>query len=787
MNAEINKMKKSLLILFLIFSGITFSQQVNTGIVMDNYFSANWAHFNPSSIVDSRTELGLVFNLNTNSNSNYYKKDYLLYVGEEGKLIEGRKKGFETSSFDIDIINFKYEFDHSNAVGYSMRYRSFNGQWGIPQIWNEASALNYLQNDTVQTGDLGKFNLSECDFTEHAFTYARTIYDQGERLLKAGATFKVLNGLSARYFYANAGTIEFPYDNYDLAVIKDLDARFGENYDDAQMKYKNRGIGFDLGVTYEIRPDHNKQYYDMDGEKGLVRYDINKYKMKFTASITDLGWIRFMRDTIYSNFTNPSSYVNASNLINSGANFGAFGQNPYNIIYTQIQQSGTKSAEQEEKFRMNLPTTLHLGGDYLIDEIQPFKKADLYVSYNMSMPLIGAWDKTRMSYVFLHTVTPRIESQKYSVMMPLSQDGTGHCYVGLAGRYSYKSYSVYGGSNNMGMMFGKKASLTRNFFFGFAYNILYTVPADRDLDKVSDRMDNCPDDKGTWEFRGCPDTDGDGIIDNEDYCIYDPGPVETRGCPDTDGDGIIDMNDMCPDAPGLGVHYGCPDRDFDGVIDAADQCPDVPGIELNNGCPFENPGCCMDNDGDGVSNNVDKCPDHAGSVYNDGCPVDQSNIDKINLQDKKEELDPNHTGEQIRVIGKNDTIRNLFTSKAELNKMISKKNVIKDMSVFFEHDQSNISTTEHQSLMKFVDDYLKDKSVSIMVVGYTDRDGSLDYNLVLSRKRAETVMRKLVDAGFPENKITVYYYGETKSLHKGSYTEEQKRQDRRVDIKIIKE
>jgi len=167
--------------------------------------------------------------------------------------------------------------------------------------------------------------------------------------------------------------------------------------------------------------------------------------------------------------------------------------------------------------------------------------------------------------------------------------------------------------------------------------------------------------------------------------------------------------------------------------------------------------------------------------------VDNSNLNKINLQDNKEELDPNHTGEQIRVIGKNDTISNLFTSKTELNKMIAKKNVIKDMSVYFDHDQSNISETEHAQLMKFVNDYLKDKSVSIMVVGLTDRDGSLDYNLVLSRKRAETVMRKLVDAGFPENKITVYYYGETKSLHKGSYTEEQKKQDRRVDIKIIKD
>jgi outer membrane protein OmpA-like peptidoglycan-associated protein len=780
-------MKKTFLIVLLACSSSVQAQQVNTGMVMDNYFSANWVHYNPSTIVDSRTKLGLLYNMNTNLNSNYFKKDYIIYAGEQGKLVDGRKKGFEVNSMNIDIINFKYEFDPVNAVGYSLRFRSFQGKWGIPTIWNEASVQNYKENEVGVLGDLSNWNFSECDFTEHAFTYSRKIFDQGERVLKGGATFKMLNGLGARYFYANAGSIEFPYPDYDLAEITGLDAGFGESEGDAPLKYKNRGVGLDLGFTYEIRPDYKKQYYDMDGEKDIIRYDINKYKMKLMGSITDLGFIRFMKDTLYKDFTNTSSFVNASNLVQNGGFFSGFGNSPYQLVYTQMQQSGTVAAEQSEKFKMNLPTTLHLSVDYLIDEFKPFKKADLYVSYNMSMPLIGAWDKTRMSYVFLHTITPRIENKNFSVMLPLSQDGTGHGYMGLAGRYSFRNYSAYIGSNNVGFLLGKKASLTRSYFIGFAYSILHNVPADRDKDKVSDRMDECPDDKGTWEFRGCPDSDGDGIIDSEDYCIYDPGPLKTRGCPDTDGDGIIDMNDMCPDIPGLGVHFGCPDRDGDGVIDVADQCPDVPGIELNNGCPFENPGCCMDNDGDGVSNNVDKCPDHAGSVYNDGCPVDNSNLNKINLQDNKEELDPNHTGEQIRVIGKNDTISNLFTSKTELNKMIAKKNVIKDMSVYFDHDQSNISETEHAQLMKFVNDYLKDKSVSIMVVGLTDRDGSLDYNLVLSRKRAETVMRKLVDAGFPENKITVYYYGETKSLHKGSYTEEQKKQDRRVDIKIIKD
>ena len=39
-----------------------------------------------------------------------------------------------------------------------------------------------------------------------------------------------------------------------------------------------------------------------------------------------------------------------------------------------------------------------------------------------------------------------------------------------------------------------------------------------------------------------------------------------------------------------------------------------------------------------------------------------------------------------------------------------------------------------------------------MVIGNTDRDGSLDYNLILSKKRAEAVKRKLIDAGIDEER-----------------------------------
>jgi outer membrane protein OmpA-like peptidoglycan-associated protein len=772
-------MRIYVLLIAVLFTFRASAQQNHTAIVFDNYVGAFYSTYNPSSIVDSRSKFAIYSNFNNLYTSNFFARDYLIYNIDnyKGRLVDNKDAGYQNRSQNSEIFGMKVDIDHKNSFSYAFKLRTFNNQRGIPEIWNENAALEYQDNQINIKQDLMGFSLANARFSEHAFSYARVIFDQGTALLKAGATLKILNGLQASYFYANGGTVTFDSPANGFANFDDVDFSYGKDFGSAQTKYKNRGLGFDLGVTYELRPEYKKQYYDMDGEKNLVRYDINKYSWKFSASITDIGFIGYRKDTASYNFGAANYFIDANQLYNVDFDFVG----PAGFIDGVLMPSGIKSPDQEQKFRMTLPTMLHLGIDH-------HYKKNWYISYDMSLPLGGPKDPTRLKYNFIQTVTPRLEKEKYSVMLPLSMVGNGKFYLGLAGRFSIRDYAVYIGSNNVMFLFGQKASLTRSFFIGAAYSILYKIPKDRDKDKVSDQIDQCPDDPGLWSLKGCPDTDGDGIPDKEDYCIYDQGPINTRGCPDSDGDGIIDMNDRCPEVKGLGVHLGCPDRDYDGVIDVADKCPDVPGIELNNGCPFENPGCCMDNDGDGVTNNVDKCPDLAGSVYNNGCPIDQNNINKINLNERKEDLDPNHAESQMKVLSNKDTIRNFLTSKEQLEKVFIDKTVMKDVTLYFDVDQATLIPAEQEKFGKFMKDIKAQKdNVSFIVIGYTDRDGSLDYNLILSKKRAETVMRKIVDSGFDEENVKVYYYGEGKSLYKGSYTDEQKRLDRKVEIKVIRE
>ena len=119
-----------------------------------------------------------------------------------------------------------------------------------------------------------------------------------------------------------------------------------------------------------------------------------------------------------------------------------------------------------------------------------------------------------------------------------------------------------------------------------------------------------------------PDTDGDTILDPDDQCINEPGVPEYKGCPipDTDGDTILDPDDECVDVPGVEAYKGCPipDTDGDGILDTEDECKDVAGVPEYRGCPIP------DSDADGILDPDDACKDEPetknGFDDGDGCP-----------------------------------------------------------------------------------------------------------------------------------------------------------------------
>ena len=259
---------------------------------------------------------------------------------------------------------------------------------------------------------------------------------------------------------------------------------------------------------------------------------------------------------------------------------------------------------------------------------------------------------------------------------------------------------------------------------------------DSDDDGVYDKDDECPEVAGLLEFNGCPDTDGDGIEDRLDECINEAGLAEFNGCPDTDGDGVADPQDDCPNEAGTAEMNGCPDADGDGVADNEDDCPSEAGPAENNGCPYE------DADNDGVLDKDDECPDVAGTAGNDGCPEPTAEV------------------------------------VSELNEYSN--------TVLFDLNKATIRPESEEALNSIAEIMEEYPTTVFHVEGHTDSTGSDQYNLQLSKERAQSVKDFLVSAGIPASRLTSEGYGETQPIASNS-TSSGRQENRRVEISLDEE
>ncbi|WP_338863181.1 outer membrane exchange protein TraB [Myxococcus stipitatus] len=175
------------------------------------------------------------------------------------------------------------------------------------------------------------------------------------------------------------------------------------------------------------------------------------------------------------------------------------------------------------------------------------------------------------------------------------------------------------------------------------------------------------------------------------------------------------------------------DPDGDSVIGAGDKCPDVAGPVENAGCPD------TDRDGDGVVDRLDRCPEYAaGSRGREGCPLARHSGNKIVIL------------EQVNFATDQDVI--LSESFPILEEVARVMNENPEMD-------------------------------RILVEGHTDARASDAYNLDLSRRRAASVRRFLVETGVAADRVCSQGFGRSRPLSDNT-TEEGMALNRRVEFTI---
>jgi peptidoglycan-associated lipoprotein len=110
-----------------------------------------------------------------------------------------------------------------------------------------------------------------------------------------------------------------------------------------------------------------------------------------------------------------------------------------------------------------------------------------------------------------------------------------------------------------------------------------------------------------------------------------------------------------------------------------------------------------------------------------------------------------------------------------------KKSLLKD--IHFDFDSYTIQADELPRLKEMGSWLKNDRDIRITIEGHCDERGSIEYNLVLGQKRAETVKDHLVKLGVDKKRIKTISYGKELLLDPG-HTEEAWAKNRRAHFKV---
>ena len=107
-------------------------------------------------------------------------------------------------------------------------------------------------------------------------------------------------------------------------------------------------------------------------------------------------------------------------------------------------------------------------------------------------------------------------------------------------------------------------------------------------------------------------------------------------------------------------------------------------------------------------------------------------------------------------------------------------------TVHFEFDRTYLTGIEKAILDSLIADRLQpDPQLRIGIYGHTDSEGTEQYNLSLSRRRAESVKHYLEAKGIDKERMETQGFGESMPLNDNK-TAEDRAENRRVEFEILK-
>lgn len=220
---------------------------------------------------------------------------------------------------------------------------------------------------------------------------------------------------------------------------------------------------------------------------------------------------------------------------------------------------------------------------------------------------------------------------------------------------------------------------------------------------------------------------------------------------------------------GIAVPFGestksAKDSDNDGVIDSRDQCPMTPA-----GVRVDATGCSIDDDNDGVLNSVDQCPNTPAGATVDakGCAIKDSDNDGV--VDSKDMCPDTPAG--VKVDGKGCTIFDNETVEITVR-------------VLFDNESSVVKAPRDPEIAEFAEFMKQYANTTAVIEGHTSAPGTEAYNMDLSKDRAASFKKVMVDMyDIEASRLETVGYGETRLLDTAKNAEAH-RINRRISVTV---
>jgi OOP family OmpA-OmpF porin len=130
------------------------------------------------------------------------------------------------------------------------------------------------------------------------------------------------------------------------------------------------------------------------------------------------------------------------------------------------------------------------------------------------------------------------------------------------------------------------------------------------------------------------------------------------------------------------------------------------------------------------------------------------------------------------VTHKDLSIEPIVVAKVEPSTKITLNNI------WFGFDKFTLNSESYPELNRLAELLKEQPSIKVEVSGHTDNVGPEEYNLNLSKKRANGVSKYLIQKGVSQDRITTTSYGEGRPVETND-TDEGRRKNRRVEFTIL--